>query len=153
MTPIDLHTHSTYSDGLLTPEALCAMALRKRVRVISLCDHDTTDGLAPMGEAVERLNRGGAELSLIPSVELSTGSTGRTHILGYGIRPESAPLQDAIAALRQDRAARGRRMVEALAAMGISIPKRCCPTRMTRACPSGGRTWRGRWSAWGLCAR
>lgn len=127
MIPIDLHTHSAFSDGLLSPQALCELAVRNRVCVIALCDHDTTDGLAPMAEAVDRLRRSGATLELIPSVELSAGSDGRTHILGYGADAASEPLQTAIAALRENRTRRGWQMVEAMARLGVRIPEASLP--------------------------
>ncbi len=127
MTGTDLHTHSTYSDGLLPPEALCALAVRKHVERLALCDHDTTDGLLPMAEAVRAQNERGVKLSLIPAVELSAGADGRTHILGYGVRAGSQPLAEAIAALRRQREARGARMVEALAGMGVQVPPELIP--------------------------
>lgn len=127
MTYVDLHTHSTYSDGLLTPDALCALAVRKHVTLLALCDHDTTEGLVHMAEAVRAQAERGASLALIPGVELSAGADGRTHILGYGVRADATPLNDALAALRAKRAARGGQMVAALAAMGVQVPPALVP--------------------------
>jgi len=127
VTQTDLHVHSTFSDGLLSPQELCALAHKKHIRVIALCDHDTMDGLASMRAEVAKLNERGGDLRLIPSVELSTGPNGNTHILGYGAHPDSAPLQEAIAMLRQNRASRGRAMLEALARQGIRIPPERLP--------------------------
>ena len=133
----DLHVHSSYSDGLLTPDALCALAIKKHVSVIALCDHDTTDGLAPMAQATAMANANGERLRLIPSVELSTGSTGSTHILGYGVHPDSEPLQLAMATLRRNRASRGQAMVAALAELGFRIPPELLPDDRMTGMPIG----------------
>lgn len=137
MTGIDLHIHSTYSDGLLTPDQLCALAVRRHTQLLALCDHDTTDGLLPMAEAARLQNQRGARLTLIPAVELSAGADGRTHILGYGVRADSPPMQATIAALRRQRALRGQRMVEALAAEGIVIPPELIPKPETEGTAIG----------------
>jgi len=137
VTMIDLHVHSAYSDGLLSPEALCALALHKRLRAIALCDHDTTDGLALMVAMVDTLNRTEERLVFLPAVELSTGDEGRIHMLGYGVNTSSKPLQLAMAEIRQDRITRGHRMMEALAALGISIPPELLPDEHTVGMPIG----------------
>lgn len=69
--PVDLHTHSSYSDGLLSPAALVAEAAARGVRFLGLTDHDTVAGIPEAQEA-------GAELGveIIPGVELSTSLTG-----------------------------------------------------------------------------
>lgn len=134
---IDLHVHSAYSDGLLSPEALCALALHKRLYAIALCDHDTTDGLAPMAAMVDKLNQTGKRLTFLPAVELSTGDEGRIHVLGYGVDTSSVPLQQAMAELRRDRVTRGHRMVEALATLGISVPPELLPDEHAAGMPIG----------------
>ena len=137
MTGIDLHVHSTYSDGLLTPHQLCALAVRKHTALIALCDHDTTDGLLPMAQAVREQNQHGVQLTLVPAVELSAGVDGRTHILGYGARADSQPLQETIAELRRQRTQRGQRMVAALAAQGVRIPPELVPNPETEGMAIG----------------
>ena len=122
MIPIDLHVHSAYSDGVLSPAALCALALQKRVETLALCDHDTTDGLAPLAAAAEAANRAGHRLTALRAVELSTGADGRTHILGYGVDPSEPALQAAVAALRVRRRERSAQMFTALQALGIELP-------------------------------
>ena len=87
--PIDLHLHSTFSDGVRSPEELCELALRLNMEVVALCDHDTTDGLFAMADSIRRLNSAGKRLRCLPSLELSTGAEGRTHLLGYGVNAES----------------------------------------------------------------
>ena len=111
----DLHVHSSCSDGLKTPEQLCAIAGRLGITHLALCDHDTVDGLDLMARAVEeenriRLSRGRPPLALIPSVEVSTGPGGRTHLLGYGASPRNARLAAFLAGVSAERRARaGRR--------------------------------------------
>jgi len=129
--------HSAYSDGLLSPEALCALALQKKLTTIALCDHDTTDGLAPMAEMVSVVNRQQQRLTFLPSVELSTGAEGRTHVLGYGVNPANVALQQELATLRVNRVARGQRMVQALAKLGISIPDGYVPDAEANRMPIG----------------
>ena len=134
---IDLHVHSAFSDGLLSPEALCALALQQQVNVLALCDHDTTDGLNPMRMIAERVNRDGQRLTVIPAVELSTGTDGRTHLLGYGVQECSLDLQAAMAQLRAKRVARGQQIVEALRGQGVEIPAQLLPEAETPGMPIG----------------
>ena len=132
MIPIDLHVHSAYSDGVLSPEALCALALKQRIYTLALCDHDTVDGLAPMAEAAQRCNRPLHRLTVIPALELSTGPDGRTHILGYGVNPAHPALLAALQALREKRRARSGQMVEALRKLGFTIPPDWLPADSER---------------------
>lgn len=127
MIPVDLHVHSRYSDGLLSPAALCALALQRRVETLALCDHDTTDGLAPMAQAAVACNRAGTRLTVFPAIELSTGNDGHTHVLGYGIDAGYEPLQTVIAALRAKRQIRGLQMLEALRGLGVDLPADALP--------------------------
>ena len=134
---MDLHVHSVFSDGLLSPDMLCALAVRRRVKVLALCDHDTTDGLLPMGEAVAACRARGPAPELIPGVELSAGSDGRTHILGYGVNPDSAPLREAMALIRRNRVERGQAMLEALKRLGVDVPPESLPERDDPGMPLG----------------
>ena len=65
----DLHSHTTASDGCLTPEALVHRAAEMRVGTLAITDHDTTAGISP---AREEISRSGLALNLIPGVEIST---------------------------------------------------------------------------------
>ena len=65
----DLHSHTTASDGRLTPEALVHRAVEMRVGTLAITDHDTTAGIAA---AREEISRAGLALNLIPGVEIST---------------------------------------------------------------------------------
>lgn len=119
---LDLHVHSTYSDGLLTPEALCTLAIQKQVHTLALTDHDTTEGIASMVLAAQAAALAGNQLAFIPAVELSAGDDGRTHVLGYGVDAANVPLVAACKTIRQKRLIRGTQMVEALRTIGIEIP-------------------------------
>ena len=123
----DLHVHSRFSDGLLSPEALCTLAIKRKLRLLALCDHDTTDGLAPMCDAVRRTVESGHSLDFLPSIELSTGSNGRTHVLGYGVDESSAELQAVLTEMRRKRLVRGRAMLERLRELGVTLPPEVLP--------------------------
>ena len=115
--PVDLHTHSTASDGTLAPARLVALAAARGLRVLALTDHDTTAGLA---EAAA----GAAEhgLRFVPGVELSTHvAAGEVHVLGYFIEPESPALAGALARFREAREGRAQTIVANLAAAGAPV--------------------------------
>ncbi|HIJ90067.1 MAG: PHP domain-containing protein [Desulfobulbaceae bacterium] len=118
MTPfIDLHTHSTCSDGLLTPPALLALAARRKLAAIALTDHDTVAGLP---EALAHGTRNGVEV--ITGIEISSGLEGVSlHILGYGFNHEHPGLLSFIERLQQARHIRNQGIMERLQALGISI--------------------------------
>ena len=92
---VDLHLHSTCSDGVLAPEALATMVADAGVRLFALTDHDTVAGLEAAA-AVAR-TRG---IAAIPGIEMSTRWQGRSlHVVGLGIDPAADPLRLAIEAL------------------------------------------------------
>ena len=92
--PVDLHTHSTASDGLLSPAALVAEAAARGVRYLGLTDHDTVDGIREAQQAGAALG-----VEVIPGVELRTSLDGGegVHLLGYFIDITHPELQDALA--------------------------------------------------------
>ena len=111
----DLHSHSTASDGALAPTALLARAARRGVAELALTDHDDTSGLAEAAVAAREHG-----IHLVNGVEISVTWQGHTiHIVGLGIDPACAVLQDGLAATRDGRAARAQRMDEAFVALGI----------------------------------
>jgi predicted metal-dependent phosphoesterase TrpH len=115
MPNVDLHCHSSVSDGLLAPAALVDRAAANGVDVLALTDHDELDGLA---EARARA----AELGLhfIDGVEISITWGGITiHIVGLQVDPGHAALQTGLAAIRAGRVVRAEKMAGALAAAGI----------------------------------
>jgi predicted metal-dependent phosphoesterase TrpH len=115
---VDLHTHSTASDGVLPPAELIALADRKRLAAVALTDHDTTAGLA---EAL-RAAKGFPHLHFVPGVEVSAAfPTGTLHILGLGIQGDSAALAHLAATLRAARDDRNPKIIAKLQALGVAI--------------------------------
>jgi len=115
---VDMHVHSVFSDGLKTPDELCAMAAKAGVSCIALCDHDTVNGLPAMREAAQRHG-----LALVPGVEISTGRGGRTHVLCYGEKVESLEMKAFLDDMAQERIGRAEAIMERLLQEGILIPE------------------------------
>ena len=114
----DLHTHSTASDGILTPTELVDQAAAAGIIYFALTDHDSTDGLAEAGEAAARY----PGLTLIPGIEVSTDiPEGEAHILGYLLDTENAELQETLASFRDDRIGRAKTMVKNLKGLGVPV--------------------------------
>ncbi|MEE8347094.1 MAG: PHP domain-containing protein, partial [Dehalococcoidia bacterium] len=114
----DLHTHSTFSDGLLTPTQLIDLAYRGGVRIMALTDHDTTEGLPEAFTAAA----GHPDLTLIPGIEMSTDVPGsEVHILGHFIDWRDEGFQRQLVKLRESRLGRARKMVEKLAGLGKPV--------------------------------
>lgn len=112
---IDLHTHSTCSDGQLAPSELVARAARQDVSLLALTDHDDTSGLEEALDAAA-----GAGVHLVPGVEISVSWLGQSiHVLGLGIDPASATLIAGLSRLRAMRTSRAQRIAEELEAAGI----------------------------------
>ncbi|ROR32258.1 PHP domain-containing protein [Inmirania thermothiophila] len=110
---VDLHTHTTASDGTLPPAAVVTLARSSGVGLLAVTDHDTVAGLAEARAAAQ------AGPVLVTGVELSATWAGRTvHVVGLGIDPAEATLQGALAALREAREARAERMAGRLARLG-----------------------------------
>ena len=116
---IDLHTHTTASDGTLRPAELVRGASRRGLTHLGIADHDTTNGLP---EALDEAARH-PELTVIPAVELSATSThgGDFHLLGYCIDAASSALQTALDSFRRDRESRVERIVGRLRGAGVDI--------------------------------
>ncbi|MEG0493891.1 MAG: PHP domain-containing protein [Clostridia bacterium] len=123
----DLHLHSTFSDGLMSPAELCAQADRLGLTHVALSDHDTMDGLPEMEAAAQnvrskRRERGSdAPFVVLPCVELSTGHGGRTHLLGYGANPQNPELAECLHEADEDRRERSQKIVELLLAQGVEL--------------------------------
>jgi predicted metal-dependent phosphoesterase TrpH len=113
---IDLHTHSSASDGTLPPEAVVRAAAEAGLDVVALTDHDTTDGWVPAAEALP------PGLRLVRGAELSCTAQGISlHLLAYLFDPEDASLSAALAEVRDSRVSRARRMVEKLRQDGHEV--------------------------------
>ncbi len=114
---IDLHTHSSFSDGSDTPTELIERAAAMRLRTVALTDHDTLEGVAEAKVAADRKG-----IELIPGVELSLDyDKGGMHLLVLWLEPVPGPLQDRLAGLQMGRDERNARIVERLDELGIPI--------------------------------
>jgi len=114
---IDLHTHTTASDGSLSPADLVDSAVRVGLRALAITDHDTVAGLADGIAAASK-----AGLPIISGVELSVeDSVGRFHLLGYGFDPSDPALAKALVDLRQLRAERNRTIMAKASALNLPI--------------------------------
>jgi len=115
---VDLHTHTTASDGTYTPRELVAEAASRGVRVLAVTDHDSTEGL---GEAIEEAERR-RPLEIVPGIEINCDVEGaEIHVLGYLMDWQAPWFQDFCREQRRERRARVHRMVERLAALGMPI--------------------------------
>jgi predicted metal-dependent phosphoesterase TrpH len=114
---IDLHTHTTASDGRCTPEELVDHAARAGVTVLGLTDHDTVAGAARTAAACAR-----AGIEFVTGIEITAVADDMdVHVLGYFIDAESAALASFLSEQRQRRLDRVRLIVERLAAHGILL--------------------------------
>jgi predicted metal-dependent phosphoesterase TrpH len=114
---IDLHTHSTASDGIYSPTELLHRAKDVGLRVLALTDHDTTDGLAEAAQVASKL-----DIDFIPGIEINTDVRGgEVHVLGYFPEYERPAFQAVLKVLRDARVRRGQRMVELLNEQGVHI--------------------------------
>ena len=96
---LDLHLHSTASDGALPPDAVVRAALAARLDVIALTDHDTTAGVAAAMEAARA-----GPIQIIPGIEVSSTFQGREiHVLGYFVDPASQALSSYVRRARTVR--------------------------------------------------
>jgi len=118
-TTLDLHTHSTASDGLYAPAELVKLAHQAGLTTIALTDHDTTNGLAEAQAAGATLG-----VTVIPGIEINTylpQGRGEAHVLGYYLDTANPDLQAFLRFLRDARVQRGERMVALLREQGFDI--------------------------------
>jgi 3',5'-nucleoside bisphosphate phosphatase len=120
MTPgggVDLHSHTTASDGLLAPRDLVKLAARQGVRVLAVTDHDSTSGLPEaMAEAVEH------GIEIVPGLEINCDVPGaEIHVLGYYVDWQADWFEAFLAEQRAERRARVHRMVERLGELGVPL--------------------------------
>lgn len=111
---IDLHMHSIYSDGDLTPDELVTMAEKQNISTISITDHDNV-------LAYNHLNKN-SNVEVIPGIELSASDQiGRMHILGLGINPKDKELVNKMEELRQNSIDKFLLIVEYIKKQGIIV--------------------------------
>lgn len=118
VSKVDLHMHSTASDGCLSPIELVRKSAELGVTIIALADHDTVDGIAPALAAAKAF----PWLKVIPSVEISTDVPhGEAHVLGYFIDYTDPELLVRLEGMRNSRRERGQKMVAKLRDLGVNI--------------------------------
>lgn len=116
---VDLHLHSTASDGSLSPQELVQLASKLNFTAIAVTDHDSVEGVTP----ALRAGRKYAKVEVVPAVELSSDVEGRDiHILGYFIDYKSSWLAEHLEKLRKYRCERAAKMVQKLKEVGLDIP-------------------------------
>ncbi len=118
MSRVDLHIHSTASDGRLTPAEIIQEAAERGLTYIALTDHDTVGGIASAQDAAQAFPR----LKVIPGVEISTDiPQGEVHMLGYFIDYTDPELMATLDRFRNSRLRRAQEMVAKLDELGIHI--------------------------------
>jgi predicted metal-dependent phosphoesterase TrpH len=106
---VDMHTHTYYSDGELSPNELLKLAVEKEVGTISITDHDTIQGLKNIDYETEEVKK----LNIIPGIELSAKvEKGTMHILGYGIDINNENLNNKLKELKSNRLNKVLSMIE-----------------------------------------
>ncbi len=130
----DLQSHSRWSDGELAPAAVVAAAAAAGVELLALTDHDAVDGVA---EALESGERNGVRV--VPAAELSAldGTHEDLHVCAYLVDHTSPALLRALREFREDRNARGGRMLEALEGCGWALDREAVDTRAASGSPVG----------------
>ncbi|UPT73505.1 MAG: PHP domain-containing protein [Elusimicrobiota bacterium] len=116
---VELHCHTIFSDGTLTPAELVSRAKKSGVELLTLTDHDSVSGGAELFAAGREH---GLDVRL--GIEINCageGAADRVHILGYGIDPESPGFQERLAEFRERRTVRASRIVDNLRGLGFGI--------------------------------
>ncbi len=114
---IDLHTHSTMSDGSDPPERIPELAAAAQCRAVALTDHDTLIGLPAARRRAEQLG-----IELVAGCEVSCAYRGTSaHVLVYFVDAEEGPLPDELVRLRNDRVARNRQLAARLVELGLPV--------------------------------
>ncbi len=113
---IDLHTHTVFSDGSMTPDELVAHAQAAGLSAVSVTDHDSVGGVK---QALAAGRENGVEV--VPGIELSAQSPTECHVLGYYVDPDSPALSAALDKITEVRALRSRRNCEKLNALGYDV--------------------------------
>lgn len=113
----DLHIHTTFSDGLLTPEQVVTTAKDKGLSVIAIVDHDAIRGIIPAIKKAKEFN-----MEIVPAVELSCLVRDLDiHIIGYFIDYKNSKLNSILSEIQQNRLERAKKMIEKLAQQGAEV--------------------------------
>ena len=125
MRNIDLHVHSTFSDGSETTEKLVKLAAEAKLAAFALTDHDTTDGYKSLYEAASKHNVGipkEEQLEVLPGVEISAAYKNKDiHILGLLVDPNDSEFNALLKAAEKERISRNIKMIENLKSVGLPI--------------------------------
>lgn len=114
---VDLHIHTNYSDGVLTPEQILAKAVESGLSAISITDHDTIDGYIIAETKLDQY-----DIELISGVEFSSYENSKEfHILGYAVDPDYKPLQKHLALFKQSREKRARKIAAKLKTLNVEL--------------------------------
>ena len=114
---VDLHVHTTASDGQYTPTQIIEKALAKNMKAIAITDHDTVAGLEEAKKAAQN-----TDLHLVPGIELNiNGSPGEFHLLGLGLKQISPSLTTALENVVKNRNIRNENIIQKMNADGIDI--------------------------------
>ena len=116
MREIDLHIHTTASDGTVSPADTVALAKKLGLRAIAITDHDTASGYNQAAKAGQALG-----VEVVPGIEISTKFGRAVHILGYYSDPEAPSLAAVSDWLVHDRDQRNRKMAQRMAADGLPV--------------------------------
>lgn len=121
MRTVDLHCHSTASDGTLPPRELVRLAKRSNLTALALTDHDTVAGCAEASDEAKILG-----IDFLCGIEISAEfpAPGTMHILGYGVDPENPALKNLTETLIAGRDNRNPKIVEKLNEMGVAVTMR-----------------------------
>lgn len=113
---VDLHAHTVFSDGQLTPEALVELAVERGLAAVAITDHDSIDGVAGAHAAAA------GRIEVVPGIEVSTSTEGLDlHVLGYFIDPADPRLAARLRRFRRERIERVRGIAQRLEALGAPI--------------------------------
>jgi 3',5'-nucleoside bisphosphate phosphatase len=113
---IDLHTHSTVSDGSDTPEEVVALAAKAGLSALALTDHDRQDGIAAARKKAAEVG-----IELVAGTEISCNHAGTMHMLVYFLEPGEGPLQDELLRLQVARDNRNDELIARLAELGLPV--------------------------------
>lgn len=127
---IDLHTHSTCSDGVLSPSELVKHAFSKNIKVLALTDHDTIEGLSEAKIQSEELG-----ITFVPGVELNIDwSKGEFHLLGLGLKNPSEQLLKILNDLQKDRDSRNAQIIEKMKEAGFDADLKEIQSKFKTCC-------------------
>jgi len=114
---LELHAHTHFSDGQLSPSALVSLAVERGLFALAITDHDSVEGVA------EAQSAAGDSLEVVPGIEVSSAIEGQdVHVLGYFVDPAHEPLRTRLLRFRDERRERALAILERLAALGLPVP-------------------------------